>query len=154
MSWSLLSQQVPLLTQVHTSACKSALVQASCGSPREELVGFPRIRSLKGRPLCHCFYIGGAAITQLGAPLMDSTSHVGPWSRMPVPWLALVCCGSLLCCTQMMSGRSPRGAWNWEETGLGGTGQIANQAHLFCSGSVRAPDVYNSPCSGLGYEGE
>ena len=113
MSWSLLSQQVPPCTQVHSSASRSALVQGSCGSSREEAVGFPRTHSLKGRRPCHCFSIQGAAITQLRAPLVDSTSHVDPWSGMPIPWLALVCCGTLLCCGEMMSDGSPLGVWNW-----------------------------------------
>lgn len=85
-------QRFPLCRQVHSSVCKWALVQGPCGNLREEPVGFLRMHSIKGRPLCHQLCIGGATIT-----LVDSTPRVGPCSRRPIPWLALSAVG--VCCT-------------------------------------------------------
>lgn len=42
------------------------------------------------RHLSLCMQVHGSAITHLGAFLVVSTPLVGPWSRKPIPWLALV----------------------------------------------------------------
>ena len=59
-------------------------MQGPCGVLREEPVGFLRIQSIKGRPLYHNLYIGGAAITQLWASLVNSTPCVGQ-NAHPLP---------------------------------------------------------------------
>lgn len=47
------------------------------GSALEQAVGFVRIQSIKGRSLCHCLYIGGAATPQLWASLAQN-AHPQP----------------------------------------------------------------------------
>lgn len=49
--------------------------------------------------------------------VLPPPSYGLPWPRMPIPCLALVCCGNLLCCRQTLSGSPPPGPWNREEAG-------------------------------------
>lgn len=154
MSWSLLSEQFLLCTQAHSSAYKSALVQGSCRSLREKPIGFPRIPSLKGRPLCHHLYLGGVAITWLGSSLVGSTSLVGPGPECPSPsWhlcaVGVYCAASAWCLAtpHMGPGTGRRLAW------VSQTGRVSKSSSSVLLMLSYSP-IYNPPCSGLGCEGD
>lgn len=75
-------------TQVHGSACSQPLCKALARA-RETNQLPSKDPQHQGAAVCRV-YFAGAAIIQLGTFLVVSAPFVGPWSRMPIPWLAPV----------------------------------------------------------------